>query len=709
MIHFRGAPTKLISDHAQLEISNKVKQILRHLFIDGWQSEAYHQHQNFAEYTYQDVKHIANRLLDHTDTPPSLWLMALKYTAYLLNHTASQALDGQVPLQVLTGQTQDISALLCFCWYEPVYYCHDETSFPSETAEGRGRFVGFAENVGHALTFSILTDDTNKIIHCSEVQTAEDGKHTNLQTNNWGDDAEAERIIRSKNEESDAPFQKLEIVDIEELIGSTFAMPDEQGNLQDTVVMDTIRENPEDNSEHVKFKVSRKKDDYEDILSYDQLMDYIEQKGESPVFWELRHIVSHSGPLSQSHPSYKGSPYNVKVEWENGEITEEPLSIIAKDAPVACAIYAKKRCLLDQPGWKRFKRLAKIQRRMFSEANKAKIHSQYWKPKFKYGIQIPRDYRQALELDKQNGNTLWQDATKLEMELMGVYEVFKDVGKGTPVPDGYKNIRVHLIYDVKHDGRHRARLVADGHLTDVPEESNYSGVVSLRGFRLLVFLAELNGLKLWGTDISSAYLEAHTKEKVCIIAGPEFGPLEGHRLIVNKALYGLRTSGQRWHDRFAECMRSEGFFPSKVEPDIWLRENGDVYDYVAVYVDDLAFAMKDPGSLAETLQKKHKFKLKGTGELTFHLGADFRRDDDGTLVMTPTKYITERLVSWYEKIFGCKPSQTVMSPLEQGDHPELDDTELLDAEGIQHYQSLIGSLPWEDCRGMKMREFRDMR
>ncbi len=275
---------------------------------------------------------------------------------------------------------------------------------------------------------------------------------------------------------------------------------------------------------------------------------------------------------------------------------------------------------------------------------------------------------------------------------MGVYEVFKDVGKGTPVPDGYKNIRVHLIYDMKHDGRHRARLVADGHLTYVPEESNYSGVVSLQGFRLLVFLAELNGLKLWGTDISSAYLEAHTKEKVCIIAGPEFGPLEGHRLIVNKALYGLRTSGQRWHDRFAECMRSEGFFPSKVEPDIWLRENGDVYDYVAVYVDDLAFAMKDPGSLAETLQKKHKFKMKGTSELTFHLGDDFRRDDDGTLVMTPTKYITERLVSWYEKIFGCKPSQTVMSPLEQGDHPELDDTELLEAEGIQRYQSLIGSL-----------------
>ena len=86
----------------------------------------------------------------------------MKYTAYLLNHTVSNRLDGKVPLQVLTGITQDISALLRFHWYEPVYFREDETSFPSETAEGRGRFVGFADHVGHALTFAILTDDNQQ-------------------------------------------------------------------------------------------------------------------------------------------------------------------------------------------------------------------------------------------------------------------------------------------------------------------------------------------------------------------------------------------------------------------------------------------------------------------------------------------------------------------------------------------------------------------
>jgi Reverse transcriptase (RNA-dependent DNA polymerase) len=129
------------------------------------------------------------------------------------------------------------------------------------------------------------------------------------------------------------------------------------------------------------------------------------------------------------------------------------------------------------------------------------------------------------------------------------YDTFIDKGHHTKVkaPIGYKKIRVHLIFDVKHDGRHKARMAADGHLTDIPLESVYSGVVSLRGFRIVLFLAELNHLELWSTDIGNAYLEAYTSEKVYIIADPEIGDREGHILIISKALYGLQSSGVRWH------------------------------------------------------------------------------------------------------------------------------------------------------------------
>ena len=80
-----------------------------------------------------------------------------------------------------------------------------------------------------------------------------------------------------------------------------------------------------------------------------------------------------------------------------------------------------------------------------------------------------------------------KDMTQKIQNIMQKYKIFKDVGKQASIPKDYKNICVHLIYDVKHYGRHRAQLVADGHLTDIPVYSNYSSIVSLRGFRILPF------------------------------------------------------------------------------------------------------------------------------------------------------------------------------------------------------------------------------
>jgi hypothetical protein len=96
------------------------------------------------------------------------------------------------------------------------------------------------------------------------------------------------------------------------------------------------------------------------------------------------------------------------------------------------------------------------------------------------------------------------------------YKTFVDLEPDGEAPPGYKKIRCHIIYDVKHDGRHKAHIVAGGHLTDPNTESGYSGVVSLRGIRLIAFLAELNGLELWRADVGNAYLDAKTKEKVYI-------------------------------------------------------------------------------------------------------------------------------------------------------------------------------------------------
>jgi hypothetical protein len=706
-IRERGAPNRLISDRAQVEISRRVLGILRALFIGSWQSEPHQQQQNPVERRIQTLKSTTNRILDCTGAPAYTWLLCLAYVCFLLNHTYNPTIQA-VPMQKLSGSTPDISPLLRFAFWDKVYYKVDDADFPSDSKEAVGHIVGISEHVGHAMTWKILATPTLKIIYRSQVRPFH--SHDRNICADLVDGETPTQVVKTRediginNHNPDIPKEPGENIsntfNPEELIGRTFLMDQQEDDQKYRAKIVKMIEDHEtstkENPTRIKFLCSINNDQAEDILTYSQVMDYIEkQEQETSTVWKFKRITAHQGPLAAGHPDYKGSSYNVLVEWENGESTYEPLSLIAADDPVTCAIYAKEKNLLDQPGWKRFSTIAKRHKKFLRMANQAKLRSYRTTPKYKYGFEVPRDYKHAVELDRQNGNTKWQDAVALEMLQMTEYEVFRNLGHRNRVqpPSGHKKIRVHLIFNVKHDGRHRARLVADGHLTDPGTESVYSGVVTLRGFRLVLFLAELNGIEAWATDIGSAYLEAKTEEKLYIIAGPEFLELEGHILVISRALYGLRTSGARWHERLSDCLRTLKFFPCKSEPDVWMRESNGIYEYVAVYVDDLALVLREPQKFIDIMVKKFNFKFKGTGPISFHLGMDFFRDDDGTLCITPKKYLN-KMFDQYKRTFGENPKQNVTSPLEKGDHPELDESELLDEEGITKYQSIIGSLQW---------------
>ena len=66
---------------------------------------------------------------------------------------------------------------------------------------------------------------------------------------------------------------------------------------------------------------------------------------------------------------------------------------------------------------------------------------------------------------------------------------------------------------MKHDGCHKARCVAGGHLTDVPNERVYSGVVSLRGIGMLLFLAELNDMVVGAPILVTLILRTRRRRK----------------------------------------------------------------------------------------------------------------------------------------------------------------------------------------------------
>ena len=381
------------------------------------------------------------------------------------------------------------------------------------------------------------------------------------------------------------------------------------------------------------------------------------------------------------------------VAWDDGTQTWEPLNLIGKHDEITLAKYAKENDVLSKPGWKFLHKSAKRQRFFNVAFNAIKRHRDPTHIRYKFGVRLPHNYAEALRLEKDNGNTLWHDAVRTELDQIRDYDTFRDMGIGVTMDSNHHKINVRLVFDVKASGKRKGRLVARGDLTPEPDEAVYSSVASLRSLHAIIFISELNQLELWQGEVSNAYLESHTQETVYFISGPEFGPLQGHTMKIIKALYGLRSSGLRFHEHFSSVLQNFGFIRSFADPDVWMRDAGDCYEYIVVYVDDQIVAMKDPKEFFDQLQAPPvNFKLKGVGPASYHLGGDLFRDNDGTLCFGSQTY-SKRLVSNFESLFKEAPKPS-FNPLDHEDRPKLDTSKLCGPDDAAKFQSLIGACQW---------------
>ena len=188
-------------------------------------------------------------------------------SCYLLNHIACTALDGKIPLLALTGITPDISIILLFTFYHPVFYATYDQHFPSESEERAGYWVGFGEHCGDAMTHKILDQDTQKIIyrsavrpkksstpnhrlapHGGEVSTSSDPSEDKISSGSplgapagYSPEQKAPTVfIRSRDEENPSGSKPMPTFDPSDLTGRTFLLP------------------PEENGERHRAKVTRK-------------------------------------------------------------------------------------------------------------------------------------------------------------------------------------------------------------------------------------------------------------------------------------------------------------------------------------------------------------------------------------------------------------------------------------------------------------------
>ena len=640
-----GAMDVIVSDHAAAELSKRVEQILNLCGIKQWSSEAYIKNQNYSEREWRDIKRMVELILNYTDAPMFTWLLVLECVCFIRNHTARERLGWRTPVEWLLGYTPDITVMLIFHFWEPVYYAANEAEWPSDNREALGMFVGIADCVGHAITFKILTKD-HKIINRSVVRSATgDGIRQNERANkkapefapsipnkllkikdklypvrikaesdtateieqesqkDQGTNLGSAGLWKKVNEEREANTVEVETVDedeipedipdlgekptvdpetvmeeirlrtlhedavqgggqlptidVENLVGRTFiTTPDadgEQYRARIDGVEATDKTTADKRETLLKFRCKVGEKRFEEIMTHNKMIQWLDHDKSSPARCELEAVCGHR----------KRKEWEVLILWGTGQRSWHPLNSIYQDDPVSIALCAREHGLLEIDGWKRCKHMAKKAKKLGRMVNQARLKSFRNKPVYKCGVQVPRSHEEAMLIDAKNGDNRWAESEALEMAQLMECDSFESLGIGAPTPTGYKKIPCHYVYDIKSTGKFKSRVVAGGNRTDTPVDSAHSGVVSLPGIRVVTFLAELNDLELWGTDVGNAHLESYTTEKVAFIAGPEFGECVGHTMIILKAQCGLKSSGKCWHDRLHDV--TEGLWIRTLE------------------------------------------------------------------------------------------------------------------------------------------------
>lgn len=338
-----------------------------------------------------------------------------------------------------------------------------------------------------------------------------------------------------------------------------------------------------------------------------------------------------------------------QVLWRDGSTSWEPLKNLRVLHPIEIAEYVIAKKLAEEPAFAWWvPHTLKKRDRIISQVRRATA-----KKDNKFGLEVPRSVKQALEIDRETGTDHWIKA--IEKETKHVMCAFNILEEGAPEPKMSKRIPCHLIFDIKMYFTQKARFVAGGHVTDPPASITFASIASHDSVRLAFLRAALNDLEILGADIGNAYLNASTSEKVHTICVLEFGQAYlGCYAIITRALYGLKSSSAAWRNTLAGTLGNLGFKPTLADPDVWIRPasklNGEhYYEYLFVYVDDILVLSEKPEIVMQGISKAYCLKEGSVGRPTAYLGAqikEHRLPDNPTKVlwsMSAEKYLKEAI------------------------------------------------------------------
>ena len=135
-------------------------------------------------------------------------------------------------------------------------------------------------------------------------------------------------------------------------------------------------------------------------------------------------------------------------QWKDGSSSWVNLADLKESYPIEVAEYAKILGIDHEPAFNWWvPHILKKKDRIILLVKKQS--PRFLKRTHKFGIEVPKTVKEALELDKKNGNTLWADAIAKEMKDVRV--AFKILPDGQSAPIGYQKIPCHDLR--REDGR----------------------------------------------------------------------------------------------------------------------------------------------------------------------------------------------------------------------------------------------------------------
>lgn len=308
------------------------------------------------------------------------------------------------------------------------------------------------------------------------------------------------------------------------------------------------------------------------------------------------------------------------------------------------------------------------------------------KPRILLANVEPNSIREAL------AHPAWKAAMQAEFDALQKNDTWSLV----ELPPHRSAIGCKWVFRVKEnaDGsinKYKARLVAKGfhqqHGFDFNE--TFSPVVKPVTIRLILTLALTYRWNLQQIDVNNAFLNGFLDEEIYMTQPPGFISENKHLVCkLHRALYGLKQAPRAWYERLHGALLQFGLKPSRCDPSLFTLSQAGQKLFVLVYVDDIIITRSSDSLIHELITKLNaKFALKQLGDLDYFLGLEVKKQPDGSLFLTQTKYIRELLDKAH--MAEAKPISSPMvthSKLSKYGNDDLADPHL--------YRSVVGALQY---------------